>query len=186
LATGSLPAENGYQRALPTRERLPGLERGNVWSVNDVMGRRAKLGKRVLVVDDVGHWHGLGTAWHLAENGHKVVVVTGDNVIGRGLVRTTADVPLRAKLQQLGCETMTEVAVTEWDGDNAILRNMLSGVETNRPFDSLVLATLNIANSTLADELEKTAKVFHAIGDCVAPRHAPAAIYEGRKLGLSI
>jgi hypothetical protein len=26
----------------------------------------------------------------------------------------------------------------------------------------------------------------HAIGDCVAARQAPAAIYEGRKLGLAL
>ena len=31
------------------------------------MGRAARLGYRVLVLDDLGHWHGLGTAWHLAE-----------------------------------------------------------------------------------------------------------------------
>jgi hypothetical protein len=27
---------------------------------------------------------------------------------------------------------------------------------------------------------------YHAIGDCVAPRQAPFAFHEGRKLGLSI
>jgi hypothetical protein len=31
----------GYQRGLPTRDRMPGLERGNVWSVEEVMGSGA-------------------------------------------------------------------------------------------------------------------------------------------------
>ena len=38
IATGALPAETGYQRGLPTRDDLPGIERGNVWSVEEVMG----------------------------------------------------------------------------------------------------------------------------------------------------
>ena len=33
------------------------------------MRREARPGKRVLVLDDVGNWRGLGTAWQLAEQG---------------------------------------------------------------------------------------------------------------------
>ncbi len=66
VATGSLPSEDGFQRALPHVDRLPGIESGNVAAVDDVMGRSAHPGQRVIVLDDLGHWHGAGTAWHLA------------------------------------------------------------------------------------------------------------------------
>ena len=38
----------------------------------------------------------------------------------------------------------------------------------------------------LAEGLRSRSKQFRAIGDCLSPRHAPAAIYEGRRLGLEI
>src|SRR3546814_13889841 len=55
----------------------------NVWSVEDVMSRAARPGKRVLLLDDTGTWRGVGTAWHLAEQGHEVdrkCVVEGKSV----------------------------------------------------------------------------------------------------------
>jgi hypothetical protein len=62
----------------------------------------------------------------------------------------------------------------------------LDGAEQRLPFDGLVLATVNRADTEIAEELRAAGSGFRAIGDCLAPRHAPAAIYEGRKLGLSL
>jgi hypothetical protein len=70
LATGSLPDGTGFQKALPHVPEMPGVQRGNVWSTEDVMGRAARLGDRVIVLDEGGHWRGIGTAWHMAEAGH--------------------------------------------------------------------------------------------------------------------
>src|SRR3546814_11675913 len=74
----------------------------NVWSVEDVMSRTARPGKRVLLLDDTGTWRGVGTAWHLAEQGHEVTIVTPDPTVGREIARTRADGPARAKLRRLG------------------------------------------------------------------------------------
>ena len=38
--------------------------------------RAARPGPRVLVLDEGGNWRGCGTAWHLAEAGHAVTLVT--------------------------------------------------------------------------------------------------------------
>ncbi len=51
---------------------------------------------------------------------------------------------------------------------------------------ALVLATINLAETTLIDELAERDLEVHAIGDCVAPRRANNATYEGRKLGLKL
>ena len=87
------------------------------------MRRDAKLGKRVLLLDDGGNWRGGGTAWHMAEKGHKVTIVTPDPFVGREIVRTAADLPLRMRLAKLGATFITESAVTAWHGDGATIRN---------------------------------------------------------------
>ncbi|HXQ41106.1 MAG TPA: FAD-dependent oxidoreductase, partial [Candidatus Udaeobacter sp.] len=101
IATGSSPAGDGFQRGQPNIATLPGVERDNVFAVEDVMRREAKLGKRLLLLDDVGNWRGGGTAWHLAEKGHEVTILTPDALVGREIVRTGADIPLRMRLAKL-------------------------------------------------------------------------------------
>jgi NADPH-dependent 2,4-dienoyl-CoA reductase/sulfur reductase-like enzyme len=186
IATGSSPAGNGFQRGMGEVESLPGVDGPNVYSVEEVMRREARPGKRVLVLDDVGNWRGLGTAWQLADKGHDVTIITPDAHLGRELVRTGADIPLRARLAKLGVKTITESVITAWHGDGATIRDLLDGSEQRLEFDTLVLATVNRADTEIADDLRESGSAFAAIGDCLAPRHAPAAIYEGRKLGLGI
>jgi 2,4-dienoyl-CoA reductase (NADPH2) len=49
-----------------------------------------------------------------------------------------------------------------------------------------VLATVNLPESGLADALKESGLEVHAIGDCLATRQAPAAFFEGRRLGLRL
>jgi len=186
LATGSQPSGTGFQRALPQNDRLPGIERGNVWSVEEVMGRAARPGKRVLLLDDTGHWAGCGTAWYLAEQGHEVTLVTPHAMAGKELERTAADIPLRAKLKQLGVAMITETAITGWHGGGATVRSLLDNSEERLAADALVLATANVAETTLAEALADSGLELHMIGDALAPRRAQTATYEGRKLGLAL
>jgi len=186
IATGSSPTRDGFQRGQPQVASLPGVERDNVFSVEDVMRREAKLGKRLLLLDDVGNWRGGGTAWHLAEKGHEVTILTPDPLVGREIVRTGADIPLRMRLAKLAVRFITESVVLAWHGDGATIRSLLDGSEQRLAFDGLVLATVNRSEGELADGLRGLGAAFRAIGDCLSPRHAPAAIYEGRRLGLEL
>ena len=181
-----MPAETGFQKWLPHLETLPGLENGKVWSVEEVMNRSARPGQRVIVLDEAGNWRGCGTAWHLAEQGHEVILVTPDPMVGKEIVRTAADLPLRKRLKELGARFLVESAVSEWHGDSATVLDLLDGSSQRVEADALVLATTNVAETSLQDELSRAHLEFHSIGDCVAPRQAPYAFYEGRKLGLSL
>ncbi len=89
VATGSIPAETGFQKALPHVVEMPGA--GAAVSVEDVMGRSARLGKRVAILDEGGGWKGIGTTWKLAEDGHEVTILTPDAMVGPELVRVSAD-----------------------------------------------------------------------------------------------
>jgi 2,4-dienoyl-CoA reductase-like NADH-dependent reductase (Old Yellow Enzyme family)/thioredoxin reductase len=186
VATGSQPAGTGFQRGLAHQESMEGANRPNVWSIEDVMGKRAQPGKRVVLVDDTGDWRGGGTAWHLAEQGHQVTVVTGWPMVGFWIQRTAGDGKLRSRLTQLGARMLAESAVVAWHGDGATVRNLLDGTEQHIEADALVLATTNVAETGLLQELEGVGLVAEAVGDAVAPRLAVHAIYEGRVAGMKV
>jgi 2,4-dienoyl-CoA reductase-like NADH-dependent reductase (Old Yellow Enzyme family)/thioredoxin reductase len=186
LATGSLPRGDGLQKALPHLTPLPGIERGGVWSVEDVMQRAARTGARTVVLDEGGNWRGCGTAWKLAEDGVRVTIVTSDPLVGKELQRSAADYPLRRRLARLGVRFVCESAVLEWTGEGARVVSLLDGAESLIEADSLVLATANVAADDIARALEGKDLAVRVVGDCAAPRQAAYAIYEGRKAALAI
>lgn len=185
LATGSLPAGTGFQKAIPHLAALPGLD-GNVWPVEDVMGRAARLGPRVILLDEGGNWRGGGTAWHLAEAGHEVVIVTPQAMVGRELERSAADVPLRRRLAALGVRFVTESAIIGWQNGGAEVVDLLTGARSHVAADSLVLATTNRADVSLREELAERGISARLIGDAHAPRLAAQAIHDGRKTALAL
>ena len=186
LATGSFPTDTGFQKAIPHVEKLPGIELGGVFSAEDVMARRARPGKRVILLDEGGNWKGCGTAWKLAEDGHQVILVTPDPLIGKELQRTAADYPLRQRLAKLGVRFILESAITKWSKEGAEILCFLDGNTQFIEADSLVFATPNIAEDSLTLELQDSGLDLINIGDSAGPRQAPFVIYEGRRIGLEI
>ncbi len=184
VATGSLPDGDARQRWLPGVGRLPGMDAGGVWSPEDVMARAARLGDAVIVYDEGGNWRGAGTAWHLAEAGHQVIVVTPDAFVGKEIARTSADGPLRGRLARAGAQFFTEHVIVRWHGNGATLRSLLTGAEQVVAASGLVMATTNVAFDPFPEGI--AGKALHRIGDCAAPRQAPYAFHEGRKLGLML
>lgn len=150
------------------------------------MGRAARLGERVIVLDEGGNWRGCGTAWKLAEDGKAVTIVTPDPLVGKELQRTAADFPLRRRLAQLGVMFVCESGVLEWTEEGARVISFLSGVETLIEADDLIMATANRAEDSLARELDSEHRPVHLIGDAAAPRQAAYAIHDGRAVGRMI
>ena len=186
LALGAAPNAAVFQKALPHLDALPGLDRGGVMSVEAVMARQARPGSRVLLLDEAGGWRGCGTAWKLALDGHSVTLVTPDPMVGKELQRTAADAPLRKTLGALGVRFVVETSLTEWRGSGARLRSHVTGDETFIEADALVYATTPMASTELPDSLRAAGLAFQEIGDGVAPRQAPYAFYEGRKVAREI
>jgi 2,4-dienoyl-CoA reductase-like NADH-dependent reductase (Old Yellow Enzyme family)/pyruvate/2-oxoglutarate dehydrogenase complex dihydrolipoamide dehydrogenase (E3) component len=186
MATGSLPPETGFQKALAHLDELPGLKNGNLFSAESVMAREARPGKRVIVFDEAGNWKGAGTAWKLAEEGHQVTIVTPMPLVGSELQRTAADFPLRRRLAALGVTFITESGILEWSDKAAKVTSFLDGSERWIEADALVMATTNFANDFEHLALEELGVEARLIGDAAAARQAPYAIYEGRKAALEI
>ena len=188
LCTGSLPDKTGFQRAMTQHAALPGIERGRVWSPEDVLTKQARLGHRVIVLDEGGNWRGCGTAWHLAEAGHEVVLVTPDGMVGKELQRSAADYPLRKRLAGLGVRFVVESAIAEWlgNGGGADVVSLLTGQVERISADDLVMATTNRADETLPLALDARGVAFTRLGDQAAPRMAALAIHDGRKWAISL
>jgi len=180
VATGSLPDGKAFQRAMPEHDALPGIERGNVASAEDVMARIARPGKRVILLGETANWKGAGTALTLAEAGHEVTVVTGWASVMVEMARTNVDLQVRARLRELGVRLMPDTVMREWHGDGATVQSY-GGKPERIAADTLVVAATNVSERALGDELEAP-----TIGDAVAARSAAMAIYEGRKLAMSI
>ncbi len=186
LATGARPSRAGFQRALPMLDRLPGADRDDVRSIHDVLRYAAPETGRVLVLDDLNDWRGLGTALFLLEAGHEVTIVTSAAVVAGGLFHSAADGPLRERFAFLAGVMRPSTVVLDWDGSGATVRSTLSGDEERIEADMLVIAETPVAETTLATELAALGIPFEAIGDCVAPRRASLAFYEGRELALRL
>jgi glycerol-3-phosphate dehydrogenase len=133
-----------------------------------------------------GNWRGTGTAWHLAEKGHDVTIVTPDPLIAKELMRTTSDIQIRANLAKLGARFMVESVIEHWHGDRADIRSLLDGSTSSIEASAIVTATTNMAWNEIKTKLGKTDIKFHVVGDNAAPRSAPYAFYDGRKVGIAI
>ncbi len=182
LATGSLPDPDGYQRWMPGADRLPGIEAGGVWSPEEVLRREARIGETVILYDEGGNWRGLGTAWALAEQGKTVTLVTPEPFVGKELARTSADIPLRARLARAGVTVRTESCIARWHGDGADVLDLLTRLSERVSASALVMATTNRAFDPLSQSLADLNPVL--IGDAAAPRQAPYAFHEGRRAAL--
>ena len=180
VATGSLPDGKAFQRAMPEHDALPGIERGNVASAEDVMARIVRPGKRVILLDETANWKGSGTALMLAEAGHEVTLVTGAASVMFEMARTNVDTQMRSRLRELGVRMLTDTVMREWHGDGATVQSY-GGKPERIAADTLVVAATNVSERSLGDELSAP-----TIGDATAARNAAMAIYEGRKLAMGL
>ncbi len=186
LATGAVPPRRGFQRALPLVDRLPGVDGGNVCAVDDVLRGTVAPTGAVLVIDDLGGWPGLGTALALQEAGARTTLVTSAPVAAGALAFAYADVPLRGRYLRAGGTVRTGTVVTGWHGDAAELVDATTGVATTEPFDWLVVAETAEPATALAEHARALGLGVLAVGDCVAPRRAATAFYEGRTVAMSL
>lgn len=184
LATGALPDEAGFQRWLPGEAVLPGLDNGHVHSPEAILRREVRPGDAVILYDEGSNWRGVGTAWWLAEQGHRVTIVTPQPYVGQEISRTAADGAARRALAQKGARFITESLIARWHGNGATVRSLLTGDETLIPAAALVMCTTNRSFDPFPESFP--GKQTHRIGDCAAPRLAAYAFHDGRRLALTL
>jgi hypothetical protein len=81
---------------------------------------------------------------------------------------------------------VTSAVVLEWQDGRASVRSARDGSTTGIDADALVIAETPVAVTGLGDALAVRGFSFEQVGDCVAPRRASLAFYEGRELALRL
>ncbi len=187
LCTGSVPSRSGFQRAYPHRDGLPGADQENVCTIHDVLEGKVVPGTNVLLLDDLnGWWPASGTALHLAQQRHRVTIVTAAEKAAGQLDHSMTGDTTRERFARMGIEVVLASSLDSFEGSTARIMNLYTGDIEEREFDTLVLATTNERDDRLSRELEGSGMQVHAIGDTVQARTASMAIYEARKLGLTL
>jgi 2,4-dienoyl-CoA reductase (NADPH2) len=160
--------------------KVPGIDHKNVVQAIDVITGKASVGNSVVVIG--GRYVGMEMALSLAKQRKKVSLVTRHR-LGRDVERNTF-LTLRQNLLDNGVFVYPDSPVLEITKEGVCLvqDHELLSIKA----DTVVLAVGSKAENKLAQELEAVIPNVYRIGDCVEPRDAMEAIYEGREVGCKI
>ncbi|MBI2720513.1 MAG: FAD-dependent oxidoreductase [Rhizobiales bacterium] len=174
--------------ATGSRLHLPPLEGEAAQMVHgaDVLAGRARTGARVVVYDWHGGWEGAGLAEKLASEGaHVRLAVNGMCVAAN--IQNYIRFELAARLHRLGVEIHPWLRLYGADGRTAYFIHTASrDAVVFEDVDSLVLSVPNHPVDELAGPVKSLGIELHMIGDCLAPRTAEEAVYEGLKAGMAV
>ena len=171
LATGSYPI-------IPD---VPGVDKDIVVPVSKILFQEGPLPRESIVVG--GGPTGCEVALHLAESGSKVTIVEMLPKIGNGLESITRKVLLN-KLMENNVRFLTN-SVLERIEDNGVWVKS-KGKEEFIPAERVIISIGNRPDTRLYEQIKDMKYEIYQIGDCIEPRSAKTAIYEGTVLGLSI
>lgn len=175
VATGATPYRPPYEEA-------GDLQVVDAWQV---LRGEVKIGRSVLVTDWRADWIAPGIAEHLVREGHQVQLAVNGTHVGENLPLYVRD-HLAGELHRLGISITPYARLYGVDDSTVYLQHTASGEPMLvEGIDTLVLCQGHQPVDDLADEIADLAEV-RRIGDCLAPRTAEEAIYEGLKVGWAI
>jgi 2,4-dienoyl-CoA reductase-like NADH-dependent reductase (Old Yellow Enzyme family)/thioredoxin reductase len=172
LATGSRPI-------LPSIE---GIDEASVVTFDVVLNGDVQEKKTTVIIG--GGSTGCEVAYHLSEMGSPVTIVELMPKIGGDLEAVTKKLLVR-KLKENNVRILTEHRLLRV-GKNSLVVAGPDGIETIIEAQRVVVAIGIRQDDTIHQQIKSLGYETHVIGDCLEPRTAKTAIYEGAKLGRSI
>jgi 2,4-dienoyl-CoA reductase (NADPH2) len=172
LATGSLPV-------FPPVE---GIQKPIVTSYIGMLEGDPPSPKKSVVIG--GGATGCEVAHHLADCGSDVTIVEILPKIGKALESMTRKILLR-KLRNKKTTFLTETKLERVEENGVTVRDK-EGNERFLEAERVVIAIGTRPDNALYEQLEPLGYEVHRIGDCLQPRSAKTAIYEGGVLGRTI
>jgi 2,4-dienoyl-CoA reductase (NADPH2) len=188
LATGSRAATPRYKtdpgaKVITAADLLDAASRG---TLSEVVG----AGSRVLVHDPVGGPVGVAVVELLARHGHRMSIVTQDQIVGTGLSLSGDLADANSRLQQAGVDRVLSCVLRAVTLQGGAVEQRWSAEQHLIPADLVVDAGHRLADSQLYDALVGADPSLRddlvRAGDCVAPRTVHEAILEGRRAALTV
>jgi len=170
--------------ARPKLLAIPGA--AHIFSTWEALLKPAALGHHVAFIEADGNWQSVATAEHLAELGKRVTLITGGVAYG-ARITIYSMLAVQPRLREKKVRVMPLRAVRAVEGRAVVLEDLSTG-EPDRldGVDSIVAAVGGVAEDRLAHELRGHVPELRMVGDCVAPRTALEAIFEGHAVGRAV
>ena len=172
LATGSIPV-------FPPVE---GIDKPIVFPMDQALNHSSRMGSKKAVVIGGGAI-GCEVALHLSEKGCDVTIVEMLPKIGARLESMTKKIFIR-KLVDNGVAIKTGFKLIRVEDNGVVVANGKEEVFIEA--DAVVIAVGSRPDDRLYSQIKEAGYEIHQIGDCLEPRSAKSAIYEGAVLGRSI
>ncbi|MCD6298436.1 MAG: FAD-dependent oxidoreductase, partial [Deltaproteobacteria bacterium] len=158
------------------------IDKPNVVGYADVLSGDVPVRKKTVVIG--GGPTGCEVALHLSDHGCPVTIVEMLPKIGTRLESMTRKILLK-KLKENNVQVMTECKLSKVEDYGVIL---IGGddKELSVEAERIVITIGNRPDNRLFDQIKPLGYEIHQIGDCLEPRSARVAIYEGAVLGRAI
>ncbi len=174
--------------ATGSRPHMPPLEGEDMQVVHavDVLAGKVTTGARVIVYDWHGDWLGAGIAERLAAEGvHVRLAVNAQSAAAN--IQTYIRFETVARLHRLGVEVHPWLRLYGAEDRTAYLIHTPSReAVVMEDAETIVLNTPNIQEDGLLPRLIELGLEHHLIGDCLTPRTAEEAVYEGLMAGMAV
>jgi len=165
----------------PRWPEVEGLQDAHAVDAWQILKDQANVGGSVVVADWRGDWVGLGIAEKLARDGCHVRLAINGLMAGQQIPNYVRDSWVGI-LHKLGVEIVPYARLFGADRETVYCQHTASGEPLIfEGVDTLVLCQGQEPNTTLAEALSDWDGEVHLIGDCLAPRTAEEAVFEGLK-----
>ncbi len=176
IATGASPYH-------PDLEFSTEMQTVDAWQV---LKTEVKPGASVVIADWRCDWVGMGLAEKLAREGSQVRLCVDGEMAGQNLQKY-----LRwhwaGQLHKLGIEVILYARLFGADGDTVFFQHTTSGEAiVCENTNTLVIAQGHRSVVTLEQDLSESGIEFHLVGDCLSPRSAEEAVYEGLMVARAV
>ncbi len=172
--------------ARPRAPTIEGAEEAHVVDAWQVIRGEANVGASVLIADWRCDWIGVGIAEKLVRDGCRVRLCINGHVAGQRLQSYMRD-HANGVLHSLGVEVIPFAGLYGADADSAYLRHLSSGeAVVCDAVDTIVLALGHEPVDKLGDLLADFEGELFTVGDCLTPRTAEEAVFEGLKAGVAV
>jgi 2,4-dienoyl-CoA reductase (NADPH2) len=168
--------------ATPIIPDIPGVGLKHVVIANDVLsGAAIVTGRRIAVVG--GGFVGVEVAHFLLDRGKEVTIVIRRKRMGQGIIAISRAF-IEKRLIEEGLKVLASTNVEEITDKGIVVST--DGHRQVLEADTVVLARGVESCKGLGKQLEGKVAELYTIGDCVEPRKAIDAIYEGWRVARTI